>query len=218
MAQASIELIGKIRDIAQEIEPVTGRGIGYKLFTAGLIPSMSTSDMQKVYRLLRIAREQGRITWEWIVDETRELEKVSAWSDPVDYAKTVARSYRRDFWDQQPRRLEVWSEKGTIRGVLKPVLDQYAVGFRVMHGFSSATSINDVASDDDGRPLVALYAGDYDPSGLFMSACDLPQRLGKYGGDHVRLIRVALTPDQTVDLSSFPASEKWKDPRYSWFV
>ena len=38
-------------------------------------------------------------------------------------------------------RVEVWSEKGTIRGVLKPVLDEYGVGFRVMHGFGSATEV-----------------------------------------------------------------------------
>jgi len=62
---------------ADKEEPITGRGVGYKLFTAGLIPSMSVNDMQKVYRLLRIARERGDIPWEWIVDETRELERVS---------------------------------------------------------------------------------------------------------------------------------------------
>ena len=39
----------------------------------------------------------------------------------------------------------MWSEKGTIRGVLKPVLDEYGVGFRVMHGFGSATEVHDVA-------------------------------------------------------------------------
>ena len=48
-------------------------------------------------------------------------------------------SYRRDFWDQQPHRVQVWSEKGTVRGVLAPVLDHYAVGFLPVHGFSSAT-------------------------------------------------------------------------------
>ena len=63
---------------------------------------------------------------------------MSTWADPAEYARCVARSYRRDFWDQQPVRVEVWSEKGTVRGVLAPVLDQYAVGFRVMHGFSAA--------------------------------------------------------------------------------
>jgi hypothetical protein len=218
MAQASLDLIAKMYDIAEAAQPITGRGIGYKLFTAGLIKLMSVNEMQKVYRLLRIAREQGDIPWDWIVDETRERERVATWDDPEDYASAVATSYRRDFWNQQPVRVEVWSEKGTIRGVLQPVLDQYAVGFRVMHGFTSATAVNDVAEDDDGRPLIALYAGDFDPSGMFMSERDLPERLAEYGGDHVELIRIALSRDQTAGLPSFPASDKRKDPRYRWFV
>ena len=64
--------------------------------------------MQRVYRLLKEAREQGLIPWEWIVDETRALERVSTWDNPAEYARCVARSYRRDFWDQQPVRVEVW--------------------------------------------------------------------------------------------------------------
>src|SRR5262249_46399608 len=156
------------------IQPVTGRGVGYKLFTASLIPSMARAEMQKVYRALRLGREQGFIPWEWIVDETRALERTSTWANPAQYAKCVARSYRRDFWGQQPARVEVWSEKGTVRGVLAPVLDQYAVGFRVMHGFSGATTIHEVSEDDDGRELIVLYVGDFDPSGMFMSEGDLP--------------------------------------------
>jgi hypothetical protein len=40
-------------------QPITGRGVGYKLFTAALIPSMSRGDMQRVYRLLKEAREEA---------------------------------------------------------------------------------------------------------------------------------------------------------------
>ena len=173
--------------------------------------------MQRVYRLLKEAREQGDIPWEWIVDETRTRERVPTWADPAAYVRTVARSYRRDFWSQQPRRVEVWSEKGTIRGVLQPVLDQYAVGFRVMHGFSSATSVHDVADDDDGRDLIALYVGDYDPSGLFMSEQDLPSRLAEYDGEHVDVCRIALIREQVSDLPSFPVTDKRADPRFNWF-
>ena len=142
---------------------------------------------------------------------------VSTWDDPADYACCVARSYRRDFWNQQPIRVEVWSEKGTVRGVLAPVLDEYAVGFRVMHGFSGATTVHDVAQDDDGRALIVLYVGDFDPSGMFMSEDDLPARLAKYDGDHVKLKRIALTRSHTRGLPSFPATDKRKDPRYKWF-
>jgi hypothetical protein len=218
MAQASVDLIAAMHVAAEAAHPITGRGIGYKLFTRGLIPSMKTSEMQKVYRLLKQAREQGLIPWEWIVDETRKVERVSTWSNPDEYARVVARSYRRDFWDQQPVRVEVWSEKGTVRGVLAPVLDDYAVGFNVLHGFSSATTIYDAAQSENDRPLVVLYVGDWDPSGLCMSERDLPDRLARYGGDHISLQRIALTKDQLAGLPSFPAADKKDDKRFGWFV
>jgi hypothetical protein len=202
--------------IAEAAQPITGRGVGYKLFTQGLIPSMATSEMNRVYRLLKEAREEGVIPWDWIVDETRELEQTAA--DPKKFRRDLINSYRRDYWKQQPVRVEVWSEKGTVRGVLRPVLDKYGVGFRVMHGFSSATSVYDVAQSDNGKLLIALYVGDWDPSGLCMSNVDLPNRLTKYGGAHVDLRRIALVQDQLGGLPSFPASDKAKDPRYKWFT
>jgi hypothetical protein len=217
MAQRSLDLIEAMYPAAEAAQPITGRGIGYKLFTANLIPSMARSEMQRVYRLLKEARERGHIPWEWIVDETRSLERTATWANPAEYAECVAHSYRRDFWDQQPRRVEVWSEKGTVRGVLAPVLDHYAVGFRVMHGFSGATTIYEVSRDNDGRELIALYVGDYDPSGMFMSEEDLPNRLAQYGGDHITLERIALIQDHVPALPSFPATDKRKDPRYRWF-
>jgi hypothetical protein len=218
MARRSIALIGAMVRIAREARPITGRGVGYKLFTSSLIASMSRSDMKRVYRLLKIARERGTIPWSWIVDETRDLERTPSWDDPEAFALAATRQYRRDFWTQQPMRCEVWSEKGTLRGVLAPVLDQYGVGFRVMHGFTSATSAHDIAIDNDGRPLTALYVGDWDPSGLYMSERDLPARFEKYDGDHVEVKRIALIRDQLAGLPSFPTSDKRKDPRYKWFV
>jgi hypothetical protein len=111
----------------------------------------------------------------------------------------------------------VWSEKGTVRGVLQPVLDRYAVGFNAVHGFNSATNAHSAAQDDDGRDLIVLYVGDYDPSGMFMSEVDLPKRLSEYGGDHITVRRIALTREHTRALPSFPAADKRNDPRYKWF-
>lgn len=105
-----------------------------------------------------------------------------------------------------------------MRGVLAPVLDHYAVGFFAVHGFSSATSAHDIAEDDDGRDLIILYVGDFDPSGMYMSEVDLPARFTHYGGHHIKLKRIALTRAHVNGLPSFPASDKRKDPRYTWFV
>ena len=106
--------------IAEECAPITGRGVGYKLFSAGLIPSMARNEMQRVYDKLRIAREEGIIPWEWIVDETRDLEKSAAWDGPRHFLNEARTYYRREFWNQQPIDVEIWSEKGTVRGVLSP--------------------------------------------------------------------------------------------------
>jgi hypothetical protein len=218
-AQASLILIDHMYEAAMMAQPITVRGVAYKLFVRNLIPSMDTNDVRRVSRLLLAAREEDTIPWEWIVDETRELERASTWDSPEQYANAVARSYRLDNWNQQPHRVEVWSEKGTIRGVLQPVLDQYAVGFRVMHGFGSATAVHEVAEHFDGRPLIILYVGDYDPSGMYMSECDLPTRFEKYAGHHVDLRRIALKkPKHTRHLPWFPAADKKDDPRYAWFV
>jgi hypothetical protein len=217
MEQASLDLIVAMRDAAKAAQPITGRGIGYKLFTRGLIPSMDKPVMKRVYRLLKLAREQGMIPWHWIVDETRELEQTSTWADPAEYAEDTVLAYRRDFWLQQPTRVQVWSEKGTVRGVLDPVLDKYAVGFLPVHGFNSATSTHSVCQDK-AQPLVILYVGDYDPSGMCMSEKDLPTRFNKYGGHHIRLRRIALKREHLAGLPSFPATDKEDDPRYDWFV
>jgi hypothetical protein len=208
-AQASLDLINAMFEISEKAQPVTARGIGYKLFTMGLIPSMSTNDMRRVYRLLKEAREDGTIPWEWIVDETRSIERVSTWADPAAYARTVARSYRRDFWNQQPHRVigSIREGHGARRARFFPV-----------HGFSSATAAHDLALDDDGRDLILLYVGDRDPSGMFMSEADLPARFEKYEGDHIQLRRIALTAGHVTGLPSFSASDKRKDPRYRWFV
>jgi hypothetical protein len=179
---------------------------------------MQRGPMQSVYRLLKEAREDGTIPWPWVVDETRGLEIGASWSDPEEFAEEMTAAYRRSFWAQQPVRCQVWSEKGTVRGLLKPILSKYGVGFNAVHGFTSATDAYGVSQDDDGRELVVLYVGDYDPSGLFMSEEDLPKRFEKYGGDHITLKRIALTGEHVLDLQSFPASDKRKDPRFKWFT
>jgi hypothetical protein len=162
----------------------------------------------------------GLISWDWVVDETREAERVNAFTDPQDYVEAVKRSYRKDRWADQPEWIEVWSEKGTIRGTLAPILNNYGVTFRVMHGYASATAINEAARETSGteKLLTILYVGDWDPSGLHMSEMDLTRRLLRYGAN-VHLIRLALTEaDTRGDLPSFMADTKRRDPRFRWYV
>lgn len=223
LAEKTIKLRGLCYDILEEIHPATVRAVCYRLFVLKAIPDMSTNSTGKISRILTRAREDDTIPWEWIVDETRGLERVAQWGDPSAYAQTVKRSYRRDLWAQQPQRVEIWSEKGTMRGTLGPVLDEYGVGFRVFHGFNSATAMNDIAeaTADRDEPLRVFYIGDWDPSGMCMSEQDIPNRLSDYGAA-VEMSRLALTTDDLrrpeLVTTSFPATDKKGDSRYRWFV
>jgi hypothetical protein len=135
--QSSLDAIAAAKNILDEIQPATVRACCYRLFVAGVIPDMSEKSTKRVSTQLTWAREHKHIPWEWIVDETRDAERVSSWDDPRSYIETVRRSYRKDLWNSQPEFIEVWSEKGTVRGTLLPVLQEYGVAFRVLHGWAS---------------------------------------------------------------------------------
>jgi hypothetical protein len=199
-------------------QPTTLRGVAYKLFDLEVIPDMSRSSVNRVGRALVIARERGMIPCSWIVDEHRELERSPAWSDPDDFANVVRSSYCRDRWLHQPCRVMLVSEKGTVRGKLKPIIDHYGLDFLAVHGFSSATVAHDLAvRSRDPKPLVCLYVGDFDPSGKYMSDADLPQRVERYGGN-LQIERIALVESDLPNLVSHPTIDKKKDPRFQWYL
>ncbi|MDH3460456.1 MAG: hypothetical protein OEM00_05660, partial [Burkholderiaceae bacterium] len=146
----TLELIDASLRILREIQPATVRAVCYRLFCLKLITNMSKGSTDKVSKQLVWAREDGRLPWHWIVDETREAERISSWRNPSDFIESAVRQYRKDYWELQPGWVEVWSEKGTVRGTLAPILKKYGIAFRVMHGYGSATAIKDIAVETEG--------------------------------------------------------------------
>lgn len=219
-SQKSLTLIESARAILEQIQPATVRAVCYRLFADGLIEDMKKNSTNKVSKQLVWARENGVIPWEWIVDEIRSAERPTMWTDTDERIEYTVKTYRRDNWQDQPNWIEVWSEKGTVRGTLKPVLDKYGVSLQIVHGYSGSTLLHDTAeaSSLSDKPLTILYVGDYDPSGMHMSGVDIPSRIAKYHGNGT-LWRIALTGEDVGDqLPGFPAITKSKDPRYRWFI
>jgi hypothetical protein len=101
-AQKTLDIIKASLSILEEIQPATVRGVCYRLFTRGLIANMSVGETQKISRILARARERGEV------------------EDLKHFRKSIVASYRRNFWAHQPETIEVWSEKGTVRGILRP--------------------------------------------------------------------------------------------------
>jgi len=221
LATKTLDLIDACHEILAAEQPLTVRGVCYRLFNRKLIPNMGKNSTARVSTVLTTAREREMIPWTWIVDETRQIAGWANWEDPNRFLAETQDRYRKDHWANQPERVYVVSEKGTVGGIIRPTLASLGVPFTVYHGFGSASAVNLLAqiSASDHRPLTLLYVGDFDPSGCYMSDKDLPERLARYGGV-ATIERVALVESDLGDLapSTFPASDKKNDSRYPWFV
>jgi hypothetical protein len=240
-AKKTNDLIGIMVGIAEEIQPCNVRALAYQFFNRKLIPSMAKKPVANVSRLATIAREEGFLPWSWIVDPTRQEETVSTWDHPEEYAHDVQRAYLKNKWNGQPKHISVWSEKSTVAGTLRPVLQKYEVPFQVLHGWSGAAPVRNAAvgNVERSQDTLMLYVGDFDPSGMSMSELDLPKRIARYSSDNpskkisldyaqerlcdlrFEIRRVALREHHTRLLGAapkFPASDKKLDSRYPWFV
>src|SRR3712207_7206175 len=122
LATKTVVLIEAAADFLASAHPATVRGVCYQLFNRKLIPDMGKAATDRVSRALTAARERGLIPWDWIVDETREVEHRRGWEDPDGFIETVWSGYRKHRWAMQPERVMVVSEKGTVGGVLRPVI------------------------------------------------------------------------------------------------
>jgi hypothetical protein len=182
-SKATLDLIATCIEIIEKVQQITVHVVCYRLFVAEHIDSMAVKNTQKISRLLVQAREEGLIPWEWIVDDSRHTEREPHWLDLKEYAGAIQRSYRRDFWEHQDDRVIVISEKATVAGILRPVMEEYGVRFMALHGYNSATKVYELAQEiqADDRQHVFLYVGDYDCSGMHLSEVDLPERLERYG-------------------------------------
>ena len=131
-SRRSLDLIDAAKIILEEIQPASVRAVCYRLFVEGYIDSMSKNNTGMVSKQLVYAREQGIIPWSHIVDETREAEYVNTWENPEELIAATVSGYRKDYWTTPPEWIEVWSEKGTVRGTLAPVVLRERVEIEIL--------------------------------------------------------------------------------------
>ena len=127
----------------------------------------------------------------------------------------LVQMYRRDVWDSQPVRIEVWLEKDALSGIFEETLDGYGVTLNVGRDFDGWDSIHNAArrlGDED----VVLYFGDFDPSGEDMVR-SLRERLADQGA-RPEIVKCALT-SRDIEAYELPADlTKASDSRSPAFV
>jgi hypothetical protein len=227
------ELIAYTRRLLESDHPQTLRQLHYAVFSRREIEYENRhADYKRLSRATTFARRVHR-GWEldssgpvpelgippqWMVDETRAGQKVSVWEDAEQYIETVKRSYRRDNWQDQPQHCEVWSEKATILGAIRPVIDEWGVMVRVCHGFSSTGMEGEVGRlfERINQDITVLYLGDHDPSGHVIER-DIHRRAQEASGVEFAMHRLAIHEADITRFNLPPQRIKATDSRAASF-
>ena len=205
--------------IASEEHPITLRGLFYRVVSAGALPSTAMVNYRWLGSVVTRLRERGILPMTWIVDHCRATMKPSSWSGLADFADTVRRAYRKDFWGGQPGYVEFLIEKDAIAGTLYQVTAEYDVALRVCRGYSSLSFIGEIAEQwgQIEKPITAYYIGDFDPSGFDIER-DLREKLLRYSQRDFTWQRLAVTERDFVDFDLLPLSVKVTDTRAATFI
>ena len=186
-----------IYEIAREEQPITVRGIYYRVVSRGLVEK-TDSGYGKVQRRALLMRQRGQLDYAWVVDGSRWSFRPTTYNSAVDCLDFVSDYYRQSLWTEQPYHLEVWSEKDAISSVVRPVCSEYDVPLLIARGYSSESFLWQTAQDiiRDDKEAVILQVGDHDPDGVAAWE-SIQSKLQAFAPDiPMYFERIAVTPDQ----------------------
>ncbi|MBA7572388.1 hypothetical protein ES695_06630 [Candidatus Atribacteria bacterium 1244-E10-H5-B2] len=219
MQKNSLALIEQVQKIIDSYDfALTLRQIYYQLVAKQIIPNLQKY-YRKLSRICVAGRDEGLLSEEGFADRLREVDKPGAWLNLSEFMQTVKRSYNKDKWQNQPKYLEIWTEKDALRSVLTEITYRYDVSLMVARGQLSRTAVYEASNRykaKSDKKCYLYYCGDFDPSGLSIYN-SIKERLEAFG-IFIHYERIALTKGQIekYKLPSDPA--KQSDPNYNKFV
>lgn len=156
--------------------PLTLRQVYYQL-VAALVIENTKNTYKRLSDLLSDARFNGELPWESMEDRSRVYLASGGWQSKSTFADQEMRGflegYRRDLLQDQPARLELWSEKDAVSRIAHAVALDYCVPVIAARGFASTSFKNECRKRilwnyERGQQTIILYFGDLDPSGWEM--------------------------------------------------
>ncbi len=184
-------------------------------------------------RTISNARLAGLIDWNAIVDRTRFVRRVSTWNNPEEIVQSAIDSYKRDLFETQKARIEVWIEKDALIGVIEPTCAKLRIPCFSCRGYVSQSAMwragqrfIDIIHDEKQIPII-LHFGDHDPSGIDMSR-DIKERLELFINGHLTIKsgkpleiiveRLALNQNQIKKFKPPPSPAKITDTRAKKYI
>jgi len=210
-----------ISEYATQGFALTLRQLYYQFVARALIPNKQ-SEYKKLGSTVNDARLAGLIDWNHITDRTRNLRSLAHWDDPSEIVSSAAKQYRRDRWETQRYRPEVWIEKDALIGVIEGVCEELDVPYFSCRGYTSQSEVWGAgmrlrAHLRDAHEPKVFHLGDHDPSGLDMTR-DITDRLGLFVGEPVSVRRLALNMGQVDKYHPPPNPAKTTDSRYEGYI
>ena len=228
----AIQLLNKIENIVEQYQDqditLTNRQLYYQLVASDVIPN-AQEVYKRICKFLTDARYGGFIDWSAIEDRGRTPEKHAEWTNVKSLIFSAVYSYRLPRWKDQEYYIELYCEKQAMESVLKPIADKYHIYFGTNKGYSSASTMYDIAKRikdkiQEGKHAVILYLGDHDPSGLDMIR-DIENRIEEFltNGDEYtepdfRIRQIALNMSQIEQYNPPPNPAKITDPRAKGYI
>ena len=206
--------------ILEAEHPMTLRQLFYRLVSALAIENTRPA-YQRLSRLITKARENEIINPEWLVDRSKPEYHPNAWTNTAEYLETVAKSYRRDYWEDQSYYVELWVEKDSLVGSIEAIVDGLGISLRAHRGYGSTTKKMEIARlfDSIKKPVKIFYIGDHDPSGVDIER-DLLAKITSYmrTANVPSITRLGIHKTDITDFKLPPLRIKASDPRAARFA
>jgi hypothetical protein len=159
-------IIERAKEIVDSYDTaVTLRQLFYQLVSRQLIPNL-----QQTYKRLSSLTAELRRRGEFpeLMDANREIHRHAVWNSPAQLLAAAALQYRRDRTAGQDVSLYSGVEKRGIVAQLDAWFsNQLGIPVLPLGGYSSESYEREIQADSKatGRPVIIIYAGDFDPSG-----------------------------------------------------
>lgn len=213
----TLSLWAAIRAVADEYAIMTVRQLYYQMEMRGYVRK-DDADYDRVQRACLQMRRQGVLSYDKIVDSSRERRTISQFSGLRQALEEFQQTYRRNYWLDQPVHVEVWCEKDALTSIMNPTCQAYGVAFQALRGFDSESFAYESAKDiiATGKPAHIYYLGDHDPSGWWIKR-NLEPQLRSFGAD-ARVTQVGVSAEQVAAWGLPTRHAKRTDSRCEGFI
>lgn len=220
-SQDALDVIGRANDILSEYAEqglgMTLRTLYYQFVARGLLPNTDAS-YKRLGSIVSDGRLAGLVSWTALSDPLRQLRGINTYRSTRDAVDAAAKGYRRDLWEDQPWRPEIWVEKDALAGVIEGICNQLRVDFFACRGYVSQSSQWEAGQRlasyvSKGQRPIVFHLGDHDPSGIDMTR-DNRDRLSMFAGVPVQVVRLALNMPQIEEYDPPPNPAKVTDSRF----